>query len=118
ISDMAVAYMKAIKVVQPKGPYYLLGYSMGGTLVYEIAHLLGKDKEVTNLLALIDSWAVFSELHQNKKYFIYELKETTKELTDSLISLAWERMELLLQHKLSHTNQDVILFKAVDLMEE
>ncbi|HEY9801022.1 MAG TPA: thioesterase domain-containing protein, partial [Leptolyngbyaceae cyanobacterium] len=56
IEDMATAYIEAIQAVQPTGPYYLAGWSMGGIIALEMAQqLLAKGCEVA-LLALIDSY--------------------------------------------------------------
>jgi amino acid adenylation domain-containing protein len=56
IEDMATAYIEAIQVIQPTGPYYLSGWSMGGIIAFEMAQqLLAKRYEVA-LLALIDSY--------------------------------------------------------------
>src|SRR5271156_3255568 len=37
IEDMADFYLDAIKKVQPRGPYILVGYSLGGLVVLEMA---------------------------------------------------------------------------------
>ncbi|OYE01727.1 non-ribosomal peptide synthetase [Nostoc sp. 'Peltigera membranacea cyanobiont' 232] len=56
IEDMAAAYIEAIQAIQPTGPYYLGGWSMGGIIAFEMAQqLLAKGYEVA-LLALIDSY--------------------------------------------------------------
>lgn len=118
VLDMAAEYLKAIKTIQPVGPYYLMGYSFGGTVVYEIAHLLDKENEEIALLALIDSWSIFSETHQDKSRFEKAFKKANHNFSDALISLSWSRMQLLLSHTPTITHQDMILFKATDLIEE
>ncbi|WP_405959403.1 amino acid adenylation domain-containing protein (plasmid) [Streptomyces sp. NBC_00868] len=37
IGDIAARYWKAVKSVQPEGPYYLLGWSLGGIIAHEMA---------------------------------------------------------------------------------
>ena len=55
VEDMASAYLRQIRLVQPHGPYRLAGYSAGGTVAYEMANqLLGCDASVA-FLGLIDS---------------------------------------------------------------
>jgi acetoacetyl-CoA synthetase len=54
VEDMARIYLKAIKVLQPHGPYLLSGYSLGGLVAYEIARLLAGEDRVA-LLVLLDS---------------------------------------------------------------
>uniref|UniRef100_UPI003F4958F5 type I polyketide synthase n=1 Tax=Streptomyces sp. CA-141956 TaxID=3240051 RepID=UPI003F4958F5 len=52
---MASAYLSEIKSVQPQGPYYLGGSSMGGIIAYEMARQLHEQGEVVALLAMLDS---------------------------------------------------------------
>ena len=55
VESMASHYIKEIRTVQPKGPYFLAGGSMGGTFAFEMAHNLQAEGEEVALLALIDS---------------------------------------------------------------
>jgi amino acid adenylation domain-containing protein len=55
IEDLAAHYIKAIQTVQPKGPYYLGGWSMGGIVAFEMAQQLQQQGESIALLALLDS---------------------------------------------------------------
>jgi len=43
--------------VQPKGPYALLGWCVGGALAFEVARQLNEMGEAISMLALIDTWA-------------------------------------------------------------
>jgi myxalamid-type polyketide synthase MxaB len=53
--QIAEVYLREIQAVQPKGPYYLGGFCMGGAIAYHIAQLLQKQNEEVALLALIES---------------------------------------------------------------
>ena len=55
IEDMAARYIAEIRTVQPKGPYHLGGYSMGGVIAYEMARQLRATGEAVDLVALFDS---------------------------------------------------------------
>jgi len=55
VEEMAVQYLKEIRTVQPKGPYFLGGFCFGGYLALEIAHLLRAELEEVGLLVLINS---------------------------------------------------------------
>ncbi|MEM8534763.1 MAG: amino acid adenylation domain-containing protein [Chloroflexota bacterium] len=55
---LASIYVTAIRNVQPKGPYYLGGWSIGGTIAFEMAHQLQTQGETVGFLALIDSLAI------------------------------------------------------------
>jgi len=55
MQGMASRLVRAIRVVQARGPYRIAGWSFGGTLAYEIAmQLLGED-EVVEFLGLFDT---------------------------------------------------------------
>jgi thioesterase domain-containing protein len=54
VEDIATAHLKEILRVQPNGPYYLIGFSLGAVVAYEIANLLASRNESLGLLALID----------------------------------------------------------------
>ena len=55
IEEMAALYVKEIRRIQPRGPYYLGGYGMGGTIALEMAQQLKTLGEGTALLALFDT---------------------------------------------------------------
>ncbi len=53
--SLRLAYVAAIKAVQPHGPYRIVGFSFGGVLAFEVAHaLLAEGKDV--LLIMIDPY--------------------------------------------------------------
>ena len=56
LGAMADAYIKEIREVQPKGPYYLGGRSFGGTVAYELARRLSAEGQEVALLAIFDSY--------------------------------------------------------------
>ncbi|HEX2524309.1 MAG TPA: amino acid adenylation domain-containing protein, partial [Terriglobia bacterium] len=55
IEDMAADYIKALRTVQPIGPYLLGGWSMGGLVAFEMAQQLHAQGEGVDLLALLDA---------------------------------------------------------------
>ncbi|XGV97452.1 MAG: amino acid adenylation domain-containing protein [Leptolyngbya sp. BL-A-14] len=56
IEEMAADYIKEIRAVQPSGPYFLLGYSFGGLVAYEIASQFALQDEHVALLAMVDTY--------------------------------------------------------------
>jgi thioesterase domain-containing protein len=56
IEDMAQYHLEAIQRLQPRGPYFLTGYSLGGLIALEIAQRLSKNGEKIGLLAMLDSY--------------------------------------------------------------
>ncbi|MEO8109717.1 MAG: amino acid adenylation domain-containing protein [Ginsengibacter sp.] len=55
IEEMATHYIKEIRAFQPKGPYSLAGYCLGGIIAFEMAQQLTKQGQKVNLLALFNS---------------------------------------------------------------
>jgi amino acid adenylation domain-containing protein/non-ribosomal peptide synthase protein (TIGR01720 family) len=55
IEDMAAAYIDALRMVQPRGPYLLGGWSLGGTVAFEMAQQLLRQGQEVALLALLDT---------------------------------------------------------------
>ncbi len=56
IEDMAEFHLHAITQLQPRGPYFLIGYSLGGLVTLEIARRLSDRGEKIALLAMLDSY--------------------------------------------------------------
>jgi thioesterase domain-containing protein len=55
LQAMAAHYLTVVRELQPKGPYRLAGWSMGGVAAYEMARRLIESGEEVELLALIDT---------------------------------------------------------------
>jgi amino acid adenylation domain-containing protein len=67
IEDMAAHYVKAMRDVQPAGPYMLGGYSFGVQVAFEMACQLKAQGQEVALLALLDSPSPI-ELHKLPPY--------------------------------------------------
>ena len=52
---MSAHYINEIRSVQPHGPYYLGGFSVGGTIIYEMAQQLLAQGERVAMLAFLDA---------------------------------------------------------------
>ena len=55
VAETAALYLRAMKRVQPEGPYALLGYSNGGVVAFEMARQLRVDGERVASLTLVDT---------------------------------------------------------------
>jgi len=55
IEAMAACYLEMVRTVQPRGPYHLLGTSLGGVLVFEMAVALERAGERVATLAMVDT---------------------------------------------------------------
>ncbi|AMA57435.1 non-ribosomal peptide synthetase [Bradyrhizobium sp. CCGE-LA001] len=56
LEAMAVDYAAEIRRIQPRGPYYLVGWSLGGLLASLVAAELERGGERVDRLALVDSF--------------------------------------------------------------
>jgi thioesterase domain-containing protein len=55
VEAAAAVYLRAIRHVQPHGPYRLVGYSFGGWVVFELACRLASEGEAVDPIVLIDT---------------------------------------------------------------
>ncbi|MGY2224210.1 amino acid adenylation domain-containing protein [Pseudomonas gingeri] len=53
--EMVAYYVQQIRHTQPEGPYNLLGWSLGGALALEVAHVLESAGERVDFLGLVDT---------------------------------------------------------------
>lgn len=56
VEDLAQYHLDAIKEIQPHGPYYLIGYSLGGLVTLEMAQRLTAQGEKVALLAMLETY--------------------------------------------------------------
>lgn len=66
LNEMAEQYIEEIRRIQPHGPYFLGGGSLGGIVALEMAQRLQAEGETIGLLTMFDSWGPtwFSTEHQ------------------------------------------------------
>ena len=55
VESVAEEVFEQIRVRQPRGPYFITGYSLGGIVAYEVARRLRAADEVITWLALLDT---------------------------------------------------------------
>ncbi|MFG1172217.1 amino acid adenylation domain-containing protein [Erwiniaceae bacterium CAU 1747] len=56
IDEMCERHLATLRSVQPQGPYFLLGYSLGGTLAHGMAARLQQQGETVAFLGLLDTY--------------------------------------------------------------
>ncbi|WP_246867222.1 non-ribosomal peptide synthetase [Dickeya sp. CFBP 2040] len=56
VDEMCDRHLATIRRIQPQGPYFLLGYSLGGTLAHGIAARLRQTGETVSFLGLLDTY--------------------------------------------------------------
>ncbi|HEU5227952.1 MAG TPA: amino acid adenylation domain-containing protein, partial [Ktedonobacteraceae bacterium] len=66
LEEMATAYIAALRTVQPQGPYYLSGWSMGGVVAFEMARQLELQGQKIAFLGLFDSYLPPQQFDENE----------------------------------------------------
>ena len=67
LDEVCEYHLKTLLEQQPHGPYYLLGYSLGGTLAQGIAARLQARGEKVAFLGLLDTWPPETQNWQEKE---------------------------------------------------
>ncbi|MEG2397166.1 MAG: enterobactin non-ribosomal peptide synthetase EntF [Citrobacter sp.] len=67
LDEVCEYHLKTLLEQQPHGPYYLLGYSLGGTLAQGIAARLQARGERVAFLGLLDTWPPETQNWQEKE---------------------------------------------------
>lgn len=65
--DMADFHLEAIRKVQPHGPYFLAGHSLGGLVVLEIARRVQEGGEDPGVVVMIDAYPHLRHLAPNQQ---------------------------------------------------
>jgi thioesterase domain-containing protein len=62
LQDLVTQYLIDIRQVQPKGPYFLGGWSVGGVLAFEVACRLAMDGQKVQRLIMFDTYAPVAQV--------------------------------------------------------
>lgn len=69
IEDVAAVHAMSIRTLQKNGPYRLAGFSVGGTIAFEVARYLRAQDQQVEFMGLIDTvYPVGQELARSQKY--------------------------------------------------
>lgn len=79
VEEMAADYLEAVRLVQPKGPYFFGGYCLGGVIALEMARQARQHGEDVAQLVLIDT---------------YSPDAMSKEEFDDALALSWFARDL------------------------
>ncbi|MCA9963130.1 MAG: amino acid adenylation domain-containing protein [Anaerolineales bacterium] len=80
IEALAADTIRAMKKIQPAGPYNLLGWSFGGRVAYEIAQQLQANGENVSLLGILDEYPDSNAPNPNGTVSAYLLAHFTDSL--------------------------------------
>jgi len=70
VKAIASFYKGMIRSIQPKGPYDIGGYSIGGVFAYEVARQIQTDKQIVQTLTLVDS--LYPPCHKIFEFSLYD----------------------------------------------
>jgi acyl transferase domain-containing protein/thioesterase domain-containing protein/acyl carrier protein len=121
VEDMAAYYVRALREVQPHGPYCLAGYSFGGFVVFEMAQQLHAAGETVSLLGLLDTieWQ-YLERHRKsadlrQRFAMYKLRFRRVFLSENGLRPATNRAASVLTRKLYQLMYKLSLWSAPDV---
>ncbi|SRR6266496_698886 len=101
VEEMAIHYLKEIRTVQRKGPYFLAGYCFGGMIAYEMARVLKTQGQEVALLVMFNTpapgslkWWPFKPSYPVKR-IVRELKKLrTLSIQEKVVALRAKAIEL------------------------
>jgi amino acid adenylation domain-containing protein len=120
IEDMASLYVQEVKKVQPRGPYFLGGYCMGGAVAYEMARLLREEGREVALVAFFETLnlsavprgSVASNFYFQSQKVLFHVGNFLQLKVRDQLQFFWEKLKILkdrtsvwqgmLQRKVSH----------------
>jgi amino acid adenylation domain-containing protein len=116
LKDMARHYIADVRKVQPHGPYYLLGYSFGGTVVLEMAHQLRAAGEEVALVGMIDSKSRdFEETLAGMKSVQDKVNHRLNRFSGNIGSLSWKSRTKYIWDKMTTRAIRYACFLAAEL---
>lgn len=100
VETMAATYVEAVQAMQPTGPYYLGGHSLGGWVAFEMAQQLQRQGEQVALVAILDTPAPDLALSEDyatrdEARWITELGYRIKHLLAPNLDVTYERLQRL-----------------------
>ncbi|MGZ5620188.1 MAG: non-ribosomal peptide synthetase [Methylobacter sp.] len=96
LEDLASHYIKELQLVQPHGPYYLIGFSFGGVIAYEMANQLRANGHQIGLIGLLDTYLVWEQ--QALSYRLI-MRKFIKQSPVQLLGLIKNKIKYLLESK-------------------
>jgi|688.fasta_scaffold22354_3 acyl transferase domain-containing protein/thioesterase domain-containing protein len=91
IKDLASHYIQEMRSLQPEGPYFLMGYSLGGTLAFEMAQQLIAQNQKVALLIMFDTYLIKDKIifYPKPRKLINRVLEKLWIMVDSILRLGF-----------------------------
>lgn len=127
VEEMVDDYVTQILEVQPEGPYYLIGWSYGGTVGHAVADALDRRGHEVALMAILDSQPGghgFTQIHAGKQLSEYreELEEffgkyintdNQEDFLDNMSKVLANDMSIMMKFESPVYRGDVVFFSAI-----
>jgi amino acid adenylation domain-containing protein len=91
--DMARDYIKEIQITNPNGPYCLAGFSLGGTIAFEMARQLREQGKEVKIVAEFDTY-VFPDY-----YFKSPIKKKIVSVSYTIVKVGYVLLNMLTSKK-------------------
>jgi amino acid adenylation domain-containing protein len=123
VSVRSKHYLALIRSVQPRGPYYLLGYCLGGLVAYEMAQKLRAQGERVAFLALVECSvpdpprSLFQRLRSKAQRSLNWHEEEVASETEMLDPTFWQNQEVMEKYRPRAFGGKIHLFLAEDYVE-
>ncbi|MCL5670654.1 MAG: amino acid adenylation domain-containing protein [Acidobacteria bacterium] len=97
VEEMASHYIQEVMSVQPRGPYYLGGYCLGGAIALEMAQQLSAQGQRVALVAMIDTYnfSLIPQAKLGRLEYLHRLQTLWFAAANLLITKKSERMHFL-----------------------
>jgi thioesterase domain-containing protein len=124
LEQLAATYLKQIRHVQSSGPYFIVGWSFGAIVAYEIAKQIKKDKKNNVKVAILDESTYLN--YQELKQKIENLEEIVNYNGNKLGLLPYLESSsacmlthsmILEKYKICGKIDEICLFKSKELEE-
>jgi amino acid adenylation domain-containing protein len=96
IEELAAQYIKKLEIIQPSGPYYIVGWSLGGSIAFEMVNQLEQKNQTVDFFAIIDApppnqdsaqppngFTLESELNWSKHYLPQDFYEKIQNVSST-----------------------------------
>jgi amino acid adenylation domain-containing protein/non-ribosomal peptide synthase protein (TIGR01720 family) len=124
MEEMASYYIKAIRTIQPQGPYILGGASAGGNISVEMARQLQEMGHSVAFAVLLDTWVPYPDALLNQEFFEANMRRQYHSMrekfsrkglfqAEALLKLQWSRVQMYAQYQTPIVDHKLTLFKAV-----
>ena len=111
VEEMAALYISEIRAFQPRGPYFLLGASFGGLVIYEMAQQLLAQGQKVALLAMLNTDCPVYSFAKRMQCHVGHLMEYGPK---RYVSAAGEGVKRRLTRRIANENNAAAKISATD----